>query len=128
MSEWKCQCPLCGQLFSVEDYDPADLEDAITLVKDLAFGHGEGAEPVEKHSLLDGSDPELLDLISDRVAVIFDLLYEDEEDDEEEDDDNFESLSALDKELLLAKIEEDEKLRNLQARVRELRAYKEMIE
>jgi len=42
--------------------------------------------------LFDGDDPELLDLISDRVAVIYDMLYADVEAEEEppvdlEDDD-----------------------------------------
>ncbi len=32
--------------------------------------------------MLDGSDPALLALISDRVAVVYDLLYEDVEDEE----------------------------------------------
>jgi len=34
--------------------------------------------------LLDGDNPELLDLISDRVAVIYDLLYEDIEEEDED--------------------------------------------
>ena len=77
------------------------------------LGKGGGFEEVERYSLLDGSDPELLDLISDRVAVIYDLLYEDEEEDEaeadeEEDEVDFESLSDLDKEILLAEREEAE--------------------
>ena len=73
------------------------------------LGKGGGFEEVERYSLLDGSDPDLLNLISDRVAVIYDLLYEDEaEAEEEEDEVDFESLSDLDKEILLAEREEAE--------------------
>ena len=71
------------------------------------LGKGGGFEEVERYSLLDGSDPDLLELISDRVAVVYGLLYEDEAEAEEEDVD-FESLSDLDKEILLAEREEVE--------------------
>ena len=47
------------------------------------LGHGRGFQVTDRYSLLDGSDPELLDLISDRVAVIYDMLYEDVESDED---------------------------------------------
>ena len=78
-------CPICGKFFSVRHYDPSDFEDDILLVQVRGLGRGKGVEVVEKYSLLDGSNPELLDMISDRVAVIYDLLYEDVEDDEAED-------------------------------------------
>ena len=78
-------CPICGKFFSVRHYDPSDFADDILLVQVRGLGRGKGVEVVEKYSLLDGSNPELLDMISDRVAVIYDLLYEDVEDDEAED-------------------------------------------
>ena len=94
-------------------YDPTDFVNDILIIRLRGLGKGRGFEETERYSLLDGSDPELLDLISDRVAVIYDLLYEDEEDDkaeaeEEEDEVDFESLSDLDKEILLAEREEEE--------------------
>ena len=52
------------------------------------LGHGKGFEVTDRYSLFDGSDPELLDLISDRVAVIYDMLYEDEETEEDINDFN----------------------------------------
>ena len=72
-------CPTCGKFNSVRYYDPSNFEDDILLVQVRGLGHGKGVEIVEKYSLLDGSDPELLELISDRVAVIYDLLYEEDE-------------------------------------------------
>jgi len=68
------------------------FEDDILVVKFRGLGRGKGFEVTEKYSLFDGDDPELLDLISDRVAVIYDMLYEDVEAEEEppvdlEDDD-----------------------------------------
>ena len=66
---------------SVSKYDPSDFEDDILLVQVRGLGRGKGVEIVEKYSLLDGDNPELLDLISDRVAVLYDLLYEDVDDD-----------------------------------------------
>ena len=96
-------CPLCGKFVSVRYYDPSNFEDDILLVQVRGLGHGRGVEVVEKYSLLDGSDPELLELISDRVAVIYDMLYEDEEAEEEspvdlEDED--EDISDLDEEMI----------------------------
>ncbi len=96
-------CPICGKFFSVRHYDPSDFADDILLVQVRGLGRGKGVEVVEKNSLLDGSNPELLDMISERVAVIYDLLYEDVEDDEAEDvEDEYEedvSLNELKKEL-----------------------------
>jgi len=40
--------------------------------------------------LLDGDNPELLDLISDRVAILYDLLYEDVEEEREDIINDFE--------------------------------------
>ena len=42
------------------------------------LGHGKGFEVTDRYSLFDGSDPELLDLITERVAVLYDMLYEEE--------------------------------------------------
>ena len=77
-------CPLCGKFVSVKHYDPSDFEDDILLVQVRGLGHGKGVEIVEKYSLLNGDNPELLELISDRVAVIYDLLYEKTEDEDED--------------------------------------------
>lgn len=90
-------CPLCGKFVSVGHYDPSEFEEDILLVQVRGLGHGKGVEIVERYSLLNGENPELLDLISDRIAIIYDLLYEDEGnniinkelfeiDDEEEED------------------------------------------
>ena len=88
-------CPLCGKYVSVRYYDSSNFEDDILLVQVRGLGHGKGVEIVEKYSLLDGSDPDLLDLISNRIAVLYDLLYEDEEDEEAE-----EYINDLDEELI----------------------------
>ena len=109
-------CPLCGKQGSIRHYDPTDFEDDIRIIIKRGLGRGMGFEVVEEYSLLDGSDPELLDLISDRVAVLYDMLYEDVEGDEAEeehpvdleDEDDDESLSELEKELQRGEEEEDE--------------------
>ncbi len=91
-------CPTCGKFVSVRYYDPSDFEDDILIVQVRGLGHGKGVEIVEKYSLLDGSDPDLLELISDRIAVLYDLLYEDVEDDEAEvelEDDEEEYINDL---------------------------------
>ncbi len=97
-------CPTCGKFVSVRYYDPSDFEDDILLVQVRGLGHGKGVEIVEKYSLLDGSDPDLLELISDRIAIIYDLLYEDVEDEEAEgaleDDEEEEDITDLDEEIL----------------------------
>jgi len=54
------------------------------LVQVRGLGKGKGVEIVERYSLIEGGNPELLDLISDRVAVLYDMLYEEEEADHEE--------------------------------------------
>ena len=109
-------CPLCGKFVSVRYYDPSNFEDDILLIQVRGLGYGKGVEIVEKYSLLDGSDPDLLELISDRIAILYDMLYEDSDDDEAEgepsveleDDDDYESLSELDKELRISEMEEAE--------------------
>lgn len=115
MSLWIC--PLCGKQCSINLYDPTNFENDILIILKRGLGKGKGFEEVERYSLLDGSDPELLDLISDRVAVIYDLLYEDVkidesevdlEDEDEKAEVDFESLSDLDKELFLFDREEAE--------------------
>lgn len=113
MSLWIC--PICGKQVSIRHYDPSDFDDDILIIQLRGLGRGMGFEVVKEYSLLDGSDPELLNLISDRVAEIYDLLFEDEEDTEEEDDeeeaedeDDTGPLSPLDVELLIAEEEDDE--------------------
>ena len=86
-------CPLCGKFVSVRYYDPSNFEDDILLVQVRGLGHGKGVEIVEKYSLLNGDNPELLELISDRVAIIYDLLYESAEEQEED-------ISDLDEEMV----------------------------
>ena len=93
-------CPLCGKFVSVNLYDPSDFEEDILLVQVRGLGHGRGVEVVERYSILNGENPELLNKISDRVAELYDMLYEDEgnniinkdhfgiEDDEEDEDIN----------------------------------------
>jgi len=104
-------CPLCGKQCSILHYDPTDFDDDIPIIQKRGLGKGRGFAEDERYSLLDGSDPELLELISDRIAVLYDLLYEDVEDDEadvnlEEEDD--EPLTELEKELRISEMEEDE--------------------
>ena len=119
LSLWKC--PLCGKQNSIRHYDPTNFVEDILIILKRGLGYGRGWEDVEEYSLLDGSDPELLDLISDRVAVIYDMLYEDVKDDEaeadhsvdleneeEEEEVDFESLSELEKELRIGEMEEEE--------------------
>ena len=89
-------CPLCGKFVSVKYYDPSDFDDDILLVQVRGLGHGKGVEITEKYSLLNGDNPELLDLISDRVAVLYDLLYEDHGEAEEEDED----INDLDEDII----------------------------
>ena len=101
MSEW--QCPLCGKHNSIRYYDPTDFVNDILIIKKRSLGHGKGFDITDRYSLLDGSDPELLDLISDRVLIIYDMLYEDEEAEEEspvdlEDED--EDINDLDEEII----------------------------
>ena len=81
------KCPLCGKFNSIGLYDPSNFEDDILIVRYRGLGRGKGFKIVEKYSLLDGRDPELLNLISDRVAILYDMLYEDVDDDEEVDED-----------------------------------------
>jgi len=53
-----------------------------------------GFEVVDEFSLMDGSNPELLEMISNRIAVLYDLLYEDDEGEETEVDDDEEEEYA----------------------------------
>ena len=71
-------CPLCGKFVSVAKYDPSDFEEDILLVQVRGLGHGKGVEVVERYSMLQGEEPELLDVITDRIAVLYDMFYEDE--------------------------------------------------
>jgi len=114
MSLWIC--PICGKQNSILHYDPTDFDDDILIIRKRGLGKGKGFEEVERYSLLDGSDPELLDLISDRVAIVYDLLYIDVEKDEAEDEgevdledeEDYESLSELEKELRMGEEDEEE--------------------
>jgi len=78
------QCPICGKFVSVRYYDPSDFDDDIFLVQVQGLGRGKGVEITETYSLLNGDNPELLELISDRIGVLYALLYEDDEAEEED--------------------------------------------
>ncbi len=156
MSLWIC--PICGKQNSIRHYDPTNFVNDILILLLRGLGKGKGFEVAERYSLLDGSNPALLALIRDRVAVIHDFLFEnrseewedliddinvaldvdegfdnlidaaealldqfiesDEEEIPEHTDEavlamvegaaNFESLSELDKEILIGEAEEDE--------------------
>ena len=54
------------------------------------LGKGKGFEVTNEYSLIEVADhPELLDLITDRIAVLYDMLYEDDESEDEEETDEF---------------------------------------
>ena len=84
MSLWIC--PLCGKQVSIRYYDPSDFNDDIMIIQLRGLGRGRGFEVVSEHSLFEDKDTELLDLISDRVAILYNLLYENNGDDEDEDE------------------------------------------
>ncbi len=83
MSLWIC--PICGKQCSIKHYDPTDFVKDILILLLRGLGKGKGFEVSERYSLLDGSDPALLALIRDRVAVVHDFLFEDVEDEERDD-------------------------------------------
>ena len=84
MSLWIC--PLCGKQVSIRYYDPSDFDDDIMIIQLRGLGRGRGFEVVSEHSLFEDEDTELLDIISDRVAILYNLLYENNGDDEDEDE------------------------------------------
>ena len=68
----------------IRQFDPSDFDEDILVVQVRGLGRGRGFEVVDRYSILEGgSHPELLDLISDRVAIIYDMLYEGVEPDED---------------------------------------------
>ena len=83
MSLWIC--PLCGKQVSIRYYDPSGFADDIVIIQLRGLGRGRGFEVVSEYSLFEDEDTELLDIISDRVAVLYNLLYEDKGDDEDEE-------------------------------------------
>ena len=102
MSEF--QCPLCGKHVSIRYYDPTNFDDDIIILRKRGLGRGKGLEIVSRQSIFDGDYPELMDLISNRVAVLYDLLYEDVDEEflsEDEDEYDDESIGDLEKELRL---------------------------
>ena len=78
------KCPLCGKVNPISRYDPSNFDNDILIVKFRGLGRGKGFEVAEKYSLLDGSNPALLALIRDRVAVIHDFLYENRSEDQDD--------------------------------------------
>ncbi len=59
------------------------------LVQVRGLGHRKGVEVSERYSLLEGENQELLDLISDRIEILYNMLYEDDEPEEEEETEEF---------------------------------------
>ena len=112
------KCPLCGKVNPITRYDPSNFDNDILIVKFRGLGRGKGFEVAEKYSLLDGSNPALLALIRDRVAVIHDFLYENRSEDQDDliDDINaaldvhegFDNLHDATKALLGQFLESDE--------------------
>ncbi len=85
------KCALCGKVNPITRYDPSNFDNDILVVKFRGLGRGKGFEIAEKYSLLDGSDPALLALIRNRVAVIHDFLFENRS---EERDDIIDDINA----------------------------------
>jgi len=78
---------MCGKTTNIRNFDPESFEDDIYLVRFRGLGRGRGFEIASKESLLEGLDPELLDKISDRIEILYNILYEDTE--EEADHEEF---------------------------------------
>ncbi len=84
-------CPLCGKHCSIKHYDPSNFVNDILILLLRGLGKGKSFNEIDRYSLLDGSDPALLALIRDRVAVVHDFLFEDRS---EEQDDLIDDINA----------------------------------
>lgn len=66
-------CPLCGRQVSQALYDPSDYEKDVIAITKRSLGRGKGFEEIERYSLLETDSP-VLDKLTDRVALLADLL------------------------------------------------------
>ena len=82
------RCPICGLQRGIKKFDPSDSDLDITVIQLRGLGKGKGFEIVDEYSILSGEHPELLELISDRVAIVHDLLFETDDSEELLDDIN----------------------------------------
>ena len=64
-------CPICGKLTPLSSFEPEDLEEDIMIVEMVSRGR-RGFEVVSRQSALD--DPELMEVISERLRVLLRLL------------------------------------------------------
>lgn len=71
-------CPLCGTTKSVRYFDPSGFSVDVIGVRFRGLGRGKGFSIVSEGSLLEGEDP-VVGRIADRVAVLYDMLFETEE-------------------------------------------------
>lgn len=71
-------CPLCGTTKSVRYFDPSGFSVDVIGVRFRGLGRGKGFSIVSEGSLLDSEDP-VVGRIADRVAVLYDMLFETEE-------------------------------------------------
>ncbi len=78
------KCPLCGKSNSTSKYDPSDFENDIIGINKIGLGYGLGFGVNAEGSILESEDPVMVRL-TDRVAVLYDLLYDDDESDESEE-------------------------------------------
>ena len=80
-------CPLCGKTNQAATFDPSEFKDDVIGLRFRGLGRGRGWEISEEGSLL-GSEVPVLKLLSDRVGVLYDMLYEGDEFEEALDESN----------------------------------------
>ncbi len=85
------ECPMCGKFTSIKFYSPEDFDTEINIVQVRGLGRGKGVKVIERYSIFEGENQELVDKIGERVAVLYDLFW----DDEIVDDDNEELLDDV---------------------------------
>ncbi len=68
-------CPLCGTTKSIRYFDPSGFSVDVIGVRFRGLGRGKGFSIVSEGSLLEGEDP-VVGRIADRVAVLYDMLFE----------------------------------------------------
>ncbi len=86
------QCPICGRNVGIKGYDPSNFEVDVLGLSFVGLGRGRGFDVSKKESLLDTGDS-VLELISDRLAEVYDLFYGTDEVEELTDEIN-EALGA----------------------------------
>jgi len=87
-------CPLCGKFQSIRYFNPEEFDDDIQIVQVKGLGRGMGVKVVERRSLFEGDNPELVDKIGDRIAILYDLFWEEADDVDELLDDVNEAIGA----------------------------------